>query len=96
MTVYVVAQLSITDRAAYGRYQARFLDVLARHSGRLLAADEDPSVEEGDWEHQKVVLLEFPDRAGFREWADSPEYREIAVQRKAGATAVVLLVRGYG
>ncbi|SUB53962.1 Uncharacterized conserved protein [Nocardia brasiliensis] len=47
MTVYVIAQMKFTDRAAYDRYQARFLEVFARHSGTLLAADESPQVVEG-------------------------------------------------
>ena len=38
MTVYVLAQLRFTDRPAYDRYQARFMDVFKRFKGRLLAA----------------------------------------------------------
>jgi uncharacterized protein (DUF1330 family) len=40
------------------------------------------------------VLLAFPDEAAFRDWAQSPASREIARDRRAGAEAVVLLVRG--
>ena len=94
--VYVIAQLSITDRAAYDRYQARFMPVLARYDGRLLAADEHPRGVEGAWERDKVVLLSFRDEAAFRAWAESPEYEEIARDRKAGSSTVVLLVRGFG
>jgi uncharacterized protein (DUF1330 family) len=36
----------------------------------------------------------LPDEAAFREWAESPEYLEIAKDRKAGSTATVLLVKG--
>ena len=36
MTVYVIVQLKMTDRAAYDRYQARFFDVFRKFSGRLL------------------------------------------------------------
>ena len=42
MTVYAIAQLRITDRAAYHRYQARFMDVFRRHRGRLPVADQEP------------------------------------------------------
>lgn len=94
MSVYAIAQLSITDRAAYGRYQQRFTGVLKLYCGQLLAADESPLVLEGAWSRDKVVLLSFPDEAAFREWAESPEYREIAKDRKAGSDAVVLLVKG--
>jgi uncharacterized protein (DUF1330 family) len=94
MMVYAIAQLSITDRATYNRYQSRFMSVMSRFKGRVLAADESPLVVEGAWDRDKVVLLSFPDEAAFREWAESPEYLEIAKDRKAGADAVVLLVKG--
>ena len=54
MTVYVIAQLKIADRAAYDRYQARFFDVFRKFNGRLLSADERPSVVEGDWNRDKL------------------------------------------
>jgi len=94
MTVYAVAQLTIHDRARYGRYQSRFMDVLRKHHGRLLAADETPRVVEGEWQRHKVVLLAFADAAAYHAFADSPDYREIAQDRKAGSDAVVLLVQG--
>lgn len=39
--------------------------------------------------------MSFPDEAAFHAWADSPEYLEIADDRKAGAQAVVLLAKGF-
>jgi len=95
MTAYVIVQLKMTDRAAYDRYQARFFDVFRKFDGRLLSADEEPSVIEGQWDRDKLVLMSFPDEAAFRAWADSPEYREISKDRKAGAEAIVLLARGF-
>ena len=94
MTVYALAQLTIHDRMLYGRYQSRFMDVLKRHNGRLLAADESPRVVEGTWERDKVVLLSFADEAAYFAFAGSADYREIARDRTAGAEAVVLLVKG--
>jgi uncharacterized protein (DUF1330 family) len=94
--VYAIAQLRIHDRATYERYQGRFMGVMKKFRGRVLAADESPQVVEGSWDRQKVVLLEFPDEPAFREWAESPEYLEIAKDRKAGSDAVVLLVKGFG
>lgn len=94
MTVYAIAQLKFTDRAAYDRYQARFMEVFRRHPGTLLAADESPTVVEGTWDREKVVLMSFPDESAFRAWAESPEYRLISQDRRAGADTVVLLVHG--
>jgi len=95
MTVYVIVQLKMTDRAAYDRYQARFFDVFRKFSGRLLSADEHPAVLEGAWNRDKLVLMSFPDAAAFRAWADSPEDLEISKDRKAGADVIVLLAKGF-
>ncbi|MGA8144090.1 MAG: DUF1330 domain-containing protein [Candidatus Acidiferrales bacterium] len=94
MSVYAIALLTITDRASYGRYQEKFMGVMKRFRGRLLAADEKPRVIEGAWDREKVVLISFPDEAAFREFAESPEYEEIANDRRAGSQGVVLLVQG--
>jgi uncharacterized protein (DUF1330 family) len=97
MTVYALAQLRIHDRESYDRYQARFMPILQKYSGRLLAADENPRVLEGQWwDRNKVVLMAFEDADQFRAWATSPEYTEISKDRRAGADAVVLLIKGLG
>jgi uncharacterized protein (DUF1330 family) len=94
VTVYAIAQLRFTDRAAYDRYQARFMQVFCQYSGTLLAADESPQVVEGRWDRDKVVLMSFTDESTFRLWAESPEYQEISRDRHAGADTVVVLAKG--
>jgi uncharacterized protein (DUF1330 family) len=95
VTVYVIVQLKMTDRAAYDRYQARFFDVFRKFNGRLLSADERPAVLEGIWDRDKLVLMSFPDEAAFRAWSESPDYAEISRDRKAGAEGIVLLAKGF-
>jgi uncharacterized protein (DUF1330 family) len=94
VTVYAIAQLRFTDRAAYDRYQIRFMDVFRRYQGTLLAADESPQLIEGAWDRDKVVLMSFPDEAAFRLWSESSEYQEISKDRRSGADTVVLLAKG--
>lgn len=94
MTIYAIAQLTITDAAAYQRYVDEFFAVFSQHDGTLLAADNAPDVVEGDWPHGKVVLMSFPDREAFEEWANSPDYRRISQDRLAGTRSTVLVARG--
>ncbi len=70
------------------------MDVFRKYKGRVLVADENPVVIEGTWEGDKVVVVSFPDEASFLDWAESPDYLEIAKDRKAGAKAVIVLVKG--
>ena len=94
MTVYALAQISITDRGAYTRYQSRFMDVFRKFNGRVLAAEEGPRVIEGAWERDKVILPSFPDAEAFEAWAQSPDYLDISKDRHAGSDGVVLLING--
>jgi uncharacterized protein (DUF1330 family) len=93
--VYVIAQLTIHDRARYDRYVAGFMAVLRRFGGRLLASDEAPEVVEGSWDGDKIVLLSFADRAAYEAWASSPEYQSIAEDRIAASAGPILVVRGF-
>ncbi len=94
MTVYVIVQLRFTDRESYNRYQRRFLEIFRKFDGRLLAADEKPCVLEGRWDHDKLVMLQFPDEPASRQFLESPEYRQISGDRRRGADAIVLRVAG--
>jgi uncharacterized protein (DUF1330 family) len=95
MPVYTIAQLKFTDIDAYRRYQKAFPAVFAKFNAKVLVADESPRVLEGDWPRDKVVILAFPDEAEARRFASSSEYQEIARDRKAGADAIVLMVKGF-
>ena len=95
MSVYVIAQLKFTNREVYNRYQSRFMDVFKNFNGKVLVADEQPIVLEGEWPRDKIVMMEFPDEAGARHFLDSPAYTTIAVDRKAGTDGVVLMLRGF-
>jgi len=91
MTVYAIAQFEYTDKAAYDRYTAKFWDVFKEFRGRLLVNDENPEILEGEWTKSKIVIMTFPDRGAFMEWATSPAYLEIAKDRRAGARGTIIL-----
>lgn len=94
MSVYIIAQVKLANHELYDRYQARFFDLFRKFKGRLLIADERPQVLEGPFERDKIVVLEFPDEEAAMAFQQSADHAEIAADRKAGADAIVLMVRG--
>lgn len=94
MSVYVVAQLQFIDEARYRQYQAEFGRIFMQSTGKLLAADESPTVLEGEWRRNKVVLMEFPNETDALQFMNSPEYQAISENRKVGADTIGLLVQG--
>lgn len=69
------------------------MEVFRKFKGRLVVADENPLTFEGVWDVDKVVVLSFPDEASFLAWAESPDYLEIAKDRRAGASSIIVLVK---
>ena len=93
MSVYLIGQITIHDRAGYNTYQDAFMTVFDKFKGRLLAVDEDPEVLEGAWNCTRTVLIEFPTREEALAWAGSAEYQEIASHRWSASTGNVVMIK---
>ena len=96
MSVFVVAHLTFVDVDRYRRYQSHFAGVFRKFRGELLVADEQPILLEGSDQIDKVVIMEFPDAEEARRMMESPEYREISLDREAGANTHSVMVRSLG
>ena len=96
MPVYLIAQLTIRDRARYAEYAAGFMEIFSRYGGRLLAVDESPETLEGAWNFTRTVLIEFPSEAEARSWYDSEDYQRLAQHRFASSEANIVMVKGRG
>lgn len=94
MSVYLVAQVNIHDRATYATYISAFRDILAQYEGKILSVEEAPTLLEGKWDYVRTVLLEFPSEARAHAWYDSKEYQAIAEYRRAASTANLVFIRG--
>lgn len=94
MAVYVIALLEFIDEPAYRRYQAEFGKVFSRFDGKVLAADEAPSMLEGERCPDKIVVLEFVTRDEAIRFTCDPDYLRISKDRQAGAVTLSLLASG--
>ena len=94
MSVYLIAQINIHDRAEYETYSEGFLAVFSRYKGELLVVSESPEVVEGEWPYTRTVLIRFPTAEEARRWYESPDYQAIAQHRFRAATANAVMVEG--
>ncbi|MBV9637596.1 MAG: DUF1330 domain-containing protein [Methylobacteriaceae bacterium] len=90
---YVVVQsISVTDQAAFERYQALARDTIARHGGRFLSRGANVQFLEGQGDFSRVGLIEFPSMAAANDWFKSPEFQEaMKVRRTAGEQRIFLI-----
>jgi uncharacterized protein (DUF1330 family) len=58
-----VLDLSVNDFGGFRRYIAEIPAFIARHSGKYIVQGVQPTIIEGDWKPERVVIIEFPERA---------------------------------
>ncbi len=94
MPVYVVAQGRIENREMLNQYVAKVIPSIQAGGGRILGFDESPEIVEGEVEHPRTVILEFPSRDAFRAWYDSAEYQAILPLRLESTPGTLIVVDG--
>ena len=92
MPVYVVAQGRIENRKMLDESVAKVIPTIQCGGGRILGFDESPEVVEGEVEHPRTVILEFPTHDAFRAWYDSSEYQAILPLRTKSTPGTLIVV----
>ncbi len=95
MPAYLLANVRVTNPAAYAEYSRQVPATVAAHGGRFLVRGGPGEVVEGDFSLQRLVIIEFPDRNRLEAWYHSPEYQAILPLRQANGESTVLFLDGY-
>jgi uncharacterized protein (DUF1330 family) len=96
MPAYVIADIRVTDPAAYERYRPLAAASVARFGGRFLARGGKAVLLEGVSAPERIVVIEFPDTAVAQRWYDSEEYQAALELRQAASQGRLILVEGAG
>ncbi|NMJ43160.1 DUF1330 domain-containing protein [Roseomonas sp. JC162] len=88
MTVFVIADIQVTDGAWVPAYAANVHDIVHRHGGRYLARSGNVQVLEGDPpETTLIALLQFPSPEAVAAFAADPDYAPHGAARQAGSVS---------
>ena len=88
MPAYWIARSKINDPAAYKKYTDRVPAIIAKYHGKVLARGGRYRIMEGPEKFHRFVVIEFPSLEQAVACFESPEYREAAAFRRAGAGEV--------
>jgi uncharacterized protein (DUF1330 family) len=94
MPAYLILDIHVDDPEEYAAYRERAPATLEAYGARYLVRGGPHEVVEGDWDPERIVVVEFPSVERAREWYRSPEYQEIVEMRKRAAPSQVVLVQG--
>jgi uncharacterized protein (DUF1330 family) len=94
MPAYVVVDVERTDMERAARYSELSGPSVERHGGRFLARGGALRVLEGDWEPERLVVIEFPSIDAAQAWYDSDDYHEARAAREDAGTWRMVVVEG--
>src|SRR5215472_17566355 len=94
MAAYFVAEIELTNPAAYEPYRAAVPATIAQYGGRYLSRGGGAELMDGGPAPKRVVILEFADTAAAKRWYHSPEYQKILPIRLANSTGRAFMIDG--
>jgi len=94
MAAYVVVQIEIDDAELMARYREAAAPVVAQYGGRYIVRGGASQVLEGDWQPERLVVLEFATAEQARRWWDSDEYAAPKAMRQRAGRTQMLLIEG--
>ena len=95
MAAYIVVDTEITDPEQYEDYKRLAKPIVESHGGTYLARGGAMHVVDAElWSPTRIVLLEFPDMASARAFAESDEYAPVAAMRHDYANSTVVIIDG--
>jgi uncharacterized protein (DUF1330 family) len=92
---YVVVDARSSDPERMAEYRNLAQIAVAAHGGRYLVRGGAYETLEGNWQPERMVILEFPDMDSARKFHDSPEYVAARAARAGVSDFDMLLVEGY-
>ena len=94
MPAYVILDIKVNDPAGYADYKQLAPPAIEAYGGKYLARGGAAETLEGDWQPNRVVILEFESIERARQWLDSPEYRDARALRQRTASTHSIVVQG--
>ena len=94
MSAYVIAEIDITDPAAYEDYRRQVPDVIARYGGKYIVRGGKVEALEGGWSPKRIAVVEFPSMEQALKFYRSPEYAPLLRIRQKASRGKLIIVEG--
>lgn len=88
MSVYLIAEIKVTDDSWVPEYATNVHKLVEKHGGKYLSRSGNIETLEGsDKDSTLIAILEFPTREALDGFATDPEYAPFRQARQAGSVS---------
>ena len=94
MAVYVIIEIKIRDKEPYSEYVEKVRSIVEKYNGRYLVRGGKVTPIFGDWNPERIIVIEFPSYEDVKRWLSSQEYKEIAPLREKSTITKAIVVEG--
>jgi len=94
MTAYLVLDFAVRDLRGFLPYVEAIPAFIEKHGGRYIVRGVAPTVMEGDWAPERMVILEFPARENAEAFLNDPEAQPLFALRHRTTDSRLVLVDG--
>ena len=93
MSVYLIADIKVTDGGWVPDYAAHVHKIVEKHGGRYLSRSGNIETLEGSGSGGTLIaIIEFPSRAAVDQFASDPDYAPYGKARQAGSVSNFSLI----
>ncbi len=93
MTVYLIADIKVTDNTWIPDYATNIRDIVHSHGGKYLSRSGNITTIEGkELETTLVALIEFPSIEIAKEFINDPAYAKYRQARQSGSISSLHLI----
>ena len=94
MKGYVIFQENISDQAAFDHYKTMSPQSIEKYGGIFIVRGGEIAKLEGNFEFQRVVVIEFPSVKQARAWYNSDLYSDAKDVRLKASQGDAIIVSG--
>lgn len=94
MSAYIVVDIDVFDPENYEEYKKLAPPAIAAYGGRYLARGGQTEVLEGEWQPNRLVILEFDSVERAKAWLNSTEYEEARKLRHLTSNTNMVVIAG--
>jgi uncharacterized protein (DUF1330 family) len=94
MAAYLIAEIEVTDPAAYEDYRKQTPAAIAKHGGKFLVRGGRVESLEGGWAPKRLIVVEFPSMEQALKFYRSPEYTPLIKIREKASKGKLIIVDG--
>ena len=92
--VYAVIEISMQNPQQYALYVEKVHDIVIAHKGRYRVRGGKIMPLSGNWNPERLIIIEFESLQHALQCFNSPEYKQIAYLREQSTSSKALIAEG--